>query len=321
MNVAQSLGVPPSETLPDSDPPDKSGFPVGRIFIVCAAVLALTGLAILVAALTKVSPKAPVYQAHIDPLGIYIGPGNEHGAKLLGQAIGGQPAYAMEFLDGTSWKTMDNAKPQLSHWERSGYSMIWGIPILPDGNAYSLASGATGAYDKYFVKVAKALVAGGQGRSIVRLGWEFNGGWFPWAANGQASNFVAYWRQIVDAMRSVAGANFKFEWNPTLGDLGDGNLAQYYPGDHYVDYVGVDVYDQSWAEYPGAAAEFATMKTEPFGLDWIATFAAAHGKQITLPEWGLGAGPGAGGAPISKFPIRRCRVATIRPLSATWVNG
>ena len=39
----------------------------------------------------------------------------------------------------------------------------------------------------------------------------------------------------VTTMRSVPGSHFTFEWNPTRGDLGVGNLSQYYPGNRYVD--------------------------------------------------------------------------------------
>jgi hypothetical protein len=41
------------------------------------------------------------------------------------------------------------------------------------------------------------------------------------------------------------------------------------------------------------------MKSEPDGLDWLASFAAQQGKRLTLPEWGLGPGAGNNGAPIS----------------------
>jgi hypothetical protein len=99
-------------------------------------------------------------------------------------------------------------------------------------------------------------------------------------------------------MRSVPGANFKFEWNPTLGDQGAGDLATYYPGNSYVDYVGADVYDQQWANYPGAAAEFTQLQTETYGLK-LSSFAGQQGKPVTLPEWGLGQGAGNNGAPIS----------------------
>ena len=233
-------------------------------------------------------------------IGVYAGSEAPSVVSSFGQGIGEQPAYAMDFLDGDSWSALLNTAPtDLAAWVGSGYSMIWGVPILPKGTQYSLADGAAGDYDSYFLTLAQDMVAGGQGASIVRLGWEFNGGWFPWAANGQAAAFIGYWQQIVDTMRSVPGQDFKFEWNPTAGDLGVGDLADYYPGSAYVDSVGLDVYDQNWASYPGAAAQFSNLETEPFGLDWLASFAASNGKPITLPEWGLGSGPPNDGAALS----------------------
>jgi hypothetical protein len=232
-------------------------------------------------------------------LGVYAGPGNPEGVRRFGQSLGCRPAYAMDFLGAQSWSAIENPSWFLARWRGSGYSMVWGVPILPDNSDASLAEGATGAYNSYFVTLATAFVAGGQGSSTIRLGWEFNGNWFAWAAAGHQASFISYWRQIVSAMRSVPGAHFRFDWNPTLGDLGVGNLADYYPGNEYVDYIGADVYDQAWASYPGAAAEFRTLKTQQYGLNWLATFAAQQSKPIVLPEWGLGSGPGNGGAPIA----------------------
>ena len=54
-------------------------------------------------------------------------------------------------------------------------------------------------------------------------------------------------QQIVTTIRAVSGANFAFEWNPTLGDTGIGDLANFYPGNAYVNYIGSDVYDVSGA--------------------------------------------------------------------------
>ena len=269
-----------------------------RLFLlggVGTLVLTLLGFGLSISASSGTTTPGTVATS----LGVYAGSGNISGINSLGQSIGAQPKYAMEFLDGTSWATISNPSYFLGEWQNTGYSMIWGVPMLP-GSGASLAVGATGAYNQYFVTLAQAMVAGGQGNSIIRMGWEFNGGWFPWAANGQAANFVAYWQQIVTAMRSVPGANFQFEWNPTRGDLGVGNLADYYPGDAYVDLIGMDVYDTDWGTYTGATAEFNTMVTEPYGLDWLASFAGAHGKPITFPEWGLGWGASnAGGAVVA----------------------
>jgi hypothetical protein len=234
-------------------------------------------------------------------LGVYVGYQAPNGVTSFGRTLGQQPPFAMDFLDGDSWTDLVNTAPAyMAAWKNSGDTMIWGLPMLPNaGSGASLSQGATGAYNSYFLKIAQDMVAGGEGSSIVRPGWEFNGGWFSWAANGQASSFIAYWQQIVTTMRSVPGQNFTFEWNPTAGDQGIGNLANYYPGNNYVDYIGLDLYDQSWGSYPGIASEWNTYLTEPYGLNWLASFAASQGKQITLPEWGLGEGPGNNGGAVN----------------------
>ena len=262
---------------------------------VVAGILAATILAVVAIPAAEGGTDAPS-----SVLGVYVGYQAPATVKAFGNSIGAQPAYAMDFLDGDSWSALvDSAPSYFAAWKGSGYSMVWGIPILPNATDYSLADGAAGDYNSYFLTLAQDMVAGGQGSSIVRIGWEFNGGWFPWAANGHAAAFIGYWQQIVDTMRSVPGQDFKFEWNPTAGDLGVGNLADYYPGSAYVDYVGLDVYDQNWSTYPGGAAEFANIESEGFGLNWLSSFAAAQGKSIVLPEWGLGTVAGDGGLPYT----------------------
>ena len=39
---------------------------------------------------------------------------------------------------------------------------------------------------------------------------------------------------------------------------------------------------------PGASAEFQRTLTQTWGLNWLAQFAAAHGKPLVIPEMGLG---------------------------------
>lgn len=235
-------------------------------------------------------------------IGAYSGPGNTSGVDAVGTLLGHHLNYAMDFLSGTSWSTITQATYPYSSWVGKGYTMVWGVdmltgdfspnsnPSVAGGSAYGLTQGASGAYNAYFKTVAQNIVNEGFGNSIIRLGWEFNGGWFPWAANGASGAFVQYWQNIVNTMRSVPGQNFKFEWNPTLGDLSVGDLANYYPGDSYVDIIGEDVYDVAWSNYPGCQAEWQTMLNENYGLNWFASFANQHNKQMSFPEWGLGFG-------------------------------
>ena len=229
----------------------------------------------------------------------------------LKSSLDGAVKFAMDFQAGTSWSTITQSSWPYPHWKGTGYSMIWGIPMLPgtyspstnlddaSGSCYGLTQESNGAFNSQWTQVAKALISNGYGSSVVRLGWEFNGGWFPWAAGGCPAAFVGAFQQIVTVMRAVSGANFSFEWNPTAGDLSVGNLADYYPGNSFVNYVGLDVYDTAWAVYPGAQPEFSTIKTESYGLNWLAMFAAQQDKQIVLPEWGLGWGVCDAGQPVN----------------------
>ena len=71
------------------------------------------------------------------------------------------------------------------------------MPIIPtssSGDAVgTLAQGATGAFNAYYMTLAQTLVAGGQSNAYLRLGWEFDGSWMPWAATSPSaeSNFAA----------------------------------------------------------------------------------------------------------------------------------
>ena len=160
-------------------------------------------------------------------LGIYGGGGDPQANTAFTSSVGGQPTYAMDFLDGTSWSTITQSGWPYSAWAGKGFKMIWGVDMLPGtyspnsnpasagGSCYGLTQEAAGDFNSNFATVAHNMVAAGFGSSVIRLGWEFNGGWFPWSANGCASAFAGAFQQVVTAMRSVSGQSFTFEWNPT----------------------------------------------------------------------------------------------------------
>jgi hypothetical protein len=62
-----------------------------------------------------------------------------------------------------------------------------------------------------------------------------------------------------------------------------------YPGDSYVDLVGADVYDATYSSFSPQdhVASWNYQLTRNDGLNWLASFAAQHGKRISLPEWGV----------------------------------
>jgi hypothetical protein len=258
-----------------------------RRWVVAGIVILLAGV---VAGCGVAAPlRQPDRTTSYTVLGAYAGYRNVDGVDAISHLVGHPVGQAMDFLDGTSWSaTLASLPAIVPVWDRTGYRMTWGIPMLPDTGT-TLARGAVGTYDHYFASIAQYLVAHHQGASTIRLGWEFNGFWFPWSAATCPTCFVTYWRRIVTTMRSVPGSRFRFTWNPTIGTYGL-PPSEAYPGDEFVDLIGMDVYDNV-AGVADPHLRWRHLLDEPFGLTWFTGFARAHHRPITFPEWGLGFPP------------------------------
>jgi len=225
------------------------------------------------------------------PLGDYAGGEYPAGIAQFGHATDTHPVLATDYLDRSStWAALDSAGG-VGTWANSGYQLVLGVPMLPQRGRATLGRGARGAYNSYFVTLAQNLVAQGEAHAYLRIGWEFNGNWFKWSVHNAAGavHYAAYFRNIVDAMRSVPGEAFKFVWNPN-GGTSHGrpyspSLA--YPGRGYVDYIGTDLYDESWVSPLTPQNAWTGQLDETWGLDWLASFAAAQDTPIVFPEWGV----------------------------------
>jgi hypothetical protein len=176
-----------------------------------------------------------------------------------------------------------------------------GMPMFPSSGTSSFSSCAKGSDDAHFATMGRSLVRGGRAKAFLRLGWEFNGDWYRWsAANASPAVWKACWRQEVTALRST-DPHIRIVWNANQGSSSDvrGRMLRYYPGNRYVDVVGVDYYD-AWPSEPNAAAWKAHYnQTEPdgapYGLGaWLA-FAISHHKKLAVPEWAGSTASGGGG--------------------------
>ncbi len=254
---------------------------------------------------TTTTPAPPVTTPTTSFLeGAYTGPADPSGVSAFAGATKTAPTIASDYLPASSgWAGMDGANGSLSWlfadgWAGSGYTLSLGVPIIPTNSnnvaVGTLATGATGAYNSYFVTLAQTLVAAGESGAYLRLGWEFDGNWYAWQALTPAAeaNYATYFQQIVTAMRSVSGENFKFVWNPDASAfvpdqsiVSGYNVSLAYPGNAYVDYIGLDAYDQSWntPQTPSNAWADSTLPA----LSAAETFAAAQGKPLAFCEWGI----------------------------------
>jgi hypothetical protein len=88
---------------------------------------------------------------------------------------------------------------------------------------------------------------------FLRWGAEMNGNWFDWSGPSNGNNpaeFVAAWKHIHDIFTSVGVTNVSWVWAPNANSKPGGtdvtswnNWRNYYPGDAYVDWVGIDGYN------------------------------------------------------------------------------
>lgn len=197
------------------------------------------------------------------------------------------------YLPGGTWAGIRGPGYILDPWTgwvtaESGRTLVLNVPMLaPNEEPVSdqevstmLEKGAAGDYDKNFRVLAERLVARGATETIIVLGWEMNGTTYTHRCGPNPGAWKAYWRSIVATMRSVPGQAFRFDFTPARGPEAIA-WQRCYPGDDVVDIIGMDHYDMP----PGDS--FAEYIEGPYGLRAHAEFAAAHGKPISFPEWGL----------------------------------
>ena len=218
-----------------------------------------------------------------------VGQGGQSAVNAFGAWRGRPVDVVTNYLGTDTWAGITNVAGQaLTHyWDGSSVHRVWSVPMLPLDESASLSTEAAGGYNDKFATVAKALIAGGEGSSTIRLGWEMTGNWYPWSGAKNPSAFVGAWRQIVNTMRAQAGAHFTFDFNIAMFNSDPSVL---YPGDSYVDMVGADNYDDSFAwQYPASdhVQVWNYILTGPYGLNWLANFAKSHGKRLSFPEWGV----------------------------------
>lgn len=167
------------------------------------------------------------------------------------------------------------------------------IPLGMEGQPW-LSLGSRGAYTRYAVALAHDLINAGLGRIVIRLAPEANGTWEPYSLPSTAAGLEQwreFWRRTVEAMRSVPGAHFAFEWDvnalvrPTP-------LSSFYPGDDVVNIIGIDAYEP--VTYHGG---WSYLDHGADGVGSVARFAKARGKPLSVPEWGAVSSAPSVGAP------------------------
>jgi len=106
-----------------------------------------------------------------------------------------------------------------------------------------LADIAAGVHDKYILDFATAVRRLNLPIALT-VAHEMNGDWYPWGTKGNTpADFVAAWRHIHDVFAKAGATNVIWIWNPNdIYPVPDVKLQPLYPGDAYVDWIGVTGY-------------------------------------------------------------------------------
>ncbi|WP_375477804.1 glycoside hydrolase family 26 protein [uncultured Jatrophihabitans sp.] len=120
-----------------------------------------------------------------------------------------------------------------------------GCATQPAWTDRKIASGAYDAYIRAYAQSVKTFTLTG-GHVTLRLGHEMNGNWYPWAvgANGNTSAaYIAMWRHVYRVFTAEHVPNVRWMWSPNLTYPGAMPMSASYPGDSYVDDVGLSGYN------------------------------------------------------------------------------
>jgi len=102
----------------------------------------------------------------------------------------------------------------------------------------------TGKHDAYIRGFASKLRAINK-PIFIRFGHEMNGNWYPWSASSiGAKKYIAVYRYTRDIFDEVDADNIKWIFSINSEDVPkENNYMNCYPGDEYVDFIGLDGYN------------------------------------------------------------------------------
>jgi beta-mannanase len=118
-------------------------------------------------------------------------------------------------------------------------------PNAKQPNLYSIVEGHFDSFFGYWASQIKQV----NGVVLLRILHEFNGDWYPWCVVNNSKNpelLAKAFRYIHNIFKENKVNNVKFIWCPNSMSVPQESWNQImnaYPGDEYVDYVGLDIYN------------------------------------------------------------------------------
>jgi hypothetical protein len=168
-----------------------------------------------------------------------------------------------------------------------------GIPIVtlqpqdPSGVvkqlSWTTASVAAGKHDAQLRSIAETIVEYGD-LVVLRYAPEMNGNWSPWGVvdGNTPAQYVDAWRHVVTLFRQAGASNVLWLWAPNIvrGAAVHG-IAQFWPGDSWVDLVGFTGYGVESSAYGIEKSASATFDST---MQLLKPYSA---KPVVLAEMGV----------------------------------
>ena len=110
---------------------------------------------------------------------------------------------------------------------------------------FSLQNIINGNFDAYITQWAQDSKAW-EHPYFLRFAQEMNGNWYPWSeqTNGNsAGQYVQAWQHVHNIFSALGVTNVTWVWSPNVELATTTPLAELYPGDAYVDWIGMDGYN------------------------------------------------------------------------------
>ncbi|MFZ0325283.1 MAG: glycosyl hydrolase [Actinomycetes bacterium] len=202
-------------------------------------------------------PVTPTRAQLLRPSGVRFGmytaqaPFNMSELDMVASRVGKHPDTVGFFL---GWDQGFRPDAVVNAWQQGMLPMLtWeSLPNLPPSvrttvdQDYEMSRILNGDFDAYIDQFARGVKDLGL-PLVIRLDQEMNADYYPWSdtiSYNQRGEYVRVWRYVVDRFRAIgADRNVIWLWTPNrIDDIPQKQIASFYPGDDYVDWVGVDGY-------------------------------------------------------------------------------